>query len=89
MRQVPDLPCQPRITSYNVCYTKLLRIAARVIAFLHTHLGRQQPLAWPKEVIVALYTVAIFAVSDLSRYWLHRWMHTVPFLWRFHRVHLV
>ncbi len=36
---------------------------------------------------MALYTVAIFAVSDLSRYWLHRWMHTVPFLWRFHRVH--
>jgi sterol desaturase/sphingolipid hydroxylase (fatty acid hydroxylase superfamily) len=24
---------------------------------------------------------------DLATYWVHRWSHEVPFLWRFHRVH--
>jgi sterol desaturase/sphingolipid hydroxylase (fatty acid hydroxylase superfamily) len=24
---------------------------------------------------------------DLASYWVHRWSHEVPFLWRFHRVH--
>jgi len=27
------------------------------------------------------------ALFDLSIYWLHRWIHEVPFLWRFHAVH--
>lgn len=37
--------------------------------------------------ILALYTVTLFVVSDLTRYWLHRWMHTIGWLWRFHEVH--
>jgi sterol desaturase/sphingolipid hydroxylase (fatty acid hydroxylase superfamily) len=28
-----------------------------------------------------------FVLLDLSRYWLHRMGHRVPFLWAFHRVH--
>lgn len=28
-----------------------------------------------------------FVVADCARYWLHRLHHTVPALWRFHRVH--
>lgn len=41
----------------------------------------------PQTIIIALYTFSIFIVSDFTRYWLHRWLHTVKFLWRFHRVH--
>ena len=26
-------------------------------------------------------------VVDLVRYWIHRWMHQVPWLWRFHSMH--
>lgn len=26
-------------------------------------------------------------LSDLVHYWMHRWAHTVPFLWKFHAVH--
>ena len=31
--------------------------------------------------------VLFFLVNDLGRYWLHRWYHASPLLWRFHRVH--
>ncbi|QKF73910.1 fatty acid hydroxylase superfamily protein [Aliarcobacter faecis] len=37
--------------------------------------------------ITILYTVAIFVFSDFTRYWLHRFLHTIPFLWEFHKVH--
>jgi sterol desaturase/sphingolipid hydroxylase (fatty acid hydroxylase superfamily) len=46
------------------------------------------PLPSTSRTTVALwYTLALFVAGDFSRYWLHRWMHTVPFLWRFHKVH--
>lgn len=28
-----------------------------------------------------------FAVADFANYWFHRWMHTVPWLWRIHAIH--
>jgi len=28
-----------------------------------------------------------FLLFDLAAYWVHRWSHQVPFLWRFHMVH--
>ena len=37
--------------------------------------------------IIFLYTIALFLVSDFTRYWLHRFLHTIPFLWEFHKVH--
>jgi len=37
--------------------------------------------------IMVLFTVTLFVVSDFTRYWLHRFMHTVPLLWKFHKVH--
>ena len=33
------------------------------------------------------YTLVLFIINDLTRYILHRLMHSVPLLWRFHRVH--
>jgi len=33
------------------------------------------------------YSMCLLLVSDLSRYALHRLMHRVPMLWRFHQVH--
>jgi sterol desaturase/sphingolipid hydroxylase (fatty acid hydroxylase superfamily) len=39
------------------------------------------------ESIVILYTLCIFVVSDFTRYWLHRFLHTIPMLWEFHKVH--
>lgn len=37
--------------------------------------------------IILMYTIAIFVASDFTRYWLHRFLHTIPFLWEFHKVH--
>jgi len=31
--------------------------------------------------------IPFFLVNDFARYWLHRWYHASPILWRFHRVH--
>lgn len=31
--------------------------------------------------------IPFFLVNDFGRYWLHRWYHASPLLWRFHRVH--
>ena len=39
------------------------------------------------ETILVLYTITLFIVSDFTRYWLHRFMHTIPFLWEFHKIH--
>lgn len=40
-----------------------------------------------RESVVISYTATLFIISDLSRYWLHRAMHEIPFLWAFHKVH--
>jgi sterol desaturase/sphingolipid hydroxylase (fatty acid hydroxylase superfamily) len=37
--------------------------------------------------LVVAYSVLLFLVSDFSRYLVHRWMHRVSLLWRFHQVH--
>ncbi len=37
--------------------------------------------------IVLMYTLSVFIVSDFTRYWLHRFLHTIPVLWEFHKVH--
>lgn len=49
--------------------------------------GYFPPLSMSRESVVLLYTLTLFIVGDFTRYWLHRWLHNIPFLWRFHRVH--
>lgn len=44
-------------------------------------------LALSKWFITLLYTTTLFIASEFTRYWLHRWLHTVPWLWQFHKVH--
>ena len=39
------------------------------------------------EMVIVLYTITLFIISDFTRYWLHRFLHTIPFLWEFHKVH--
>lgn len=38
---------------------------------------------WPFAVQFSL----ALALAELSAYWSHRWMHRIPWLWRFHKVH--
>ncbi|WP_413692880.1 sterol desaturase family protein [Psychromonas sp. KJ10-2] len=44
-------------------------------------------LSWYYRDIVFSYTLCLFVLGDLSRYWLHRLMHTNRWLWKFHEVH--
>lgn len=44
-------------------------------------LARQWSLGWG-----ASFALVLLAFSFVA-YWLHRWMHRIPFFWRIHRVH--
>jgi sterol desaturase/sphingolipid hydroxylase (fatty acid hydroxylase superfamily) len=39
--------------------------------------------AWP----IAVQVIVVVALGDLLVYWFHRACHSVPVLWRFHKVH--
>ena len=41
----------------------------------------------PNWTIAFSFTLFLFVLDDLARYWLHRWLHKVPLLWSFHKVH--
>tara|TARA_B100000945_G_scaffold10724_1_gene8452 strand:- start:428 stop:1438 length:1011 start_codon:yes stop_codon:yes gene_type:complete len=41
----------------------------------------------PQWMIALSFTMFLFLLDDFARYWLHRWLHKVPILWSFHKVH--
>ena len=41
----------------------------------------------PKSAVVLLFTLTIFLLDDLTKYFVHRWMHKFPILWALHKVH--
>ena len=41
----------------------------------------------PTTLVITLFTMFIFTFDDLTKYFVHRWMHKVPFLWALHKVH--
>lgn len=55
--------------------------------FLQEQFGYMSALSVSREYVVLLYTLTLFIVGDFSRYWLHRLLHTVLFLWKIHQVH--
>jgi len=46
-----------------------------------------QDLANAPLTIIIAYTVTLLTVEDFARYWAHRFMHTIPLFWQFHKVH--
>ncbi len=62
-------------------------IAYKVMFFLVWLFGYQGAMMLDYDWILFLYTISIFVVSDFSRYWLHRFLHTIPFLWKVHKIH--
>jgi sterol desaturase/sphingolipid hydroxylase (fatty acid hydroxylase superfamily) len=62
-------------------------IAFSVNRFLYEQFDYFENSYFSYEMIIFMYTVSIFLVSDFSRYWLHRFLHTIPFLWEFHKIH--
>jgi len=62
-------------------------VAIKLVGWLDRRWGVPATPDWPGWMVTAIYTVSLFVAWDLSRYLLHRWLHTVPWLWRFHSVH--
>jgi sterol desaturase/sphingolipid hydroxylase (fatty acid hydroxylase superfamily) len=58
-----------------------------ILLRLNDYFGYLPRIRVSKEVLLGSYTLVLFLLSDLSRYGLHRLMHKIKFLWRFHRVH--
>lgn len=61
-------------------------IALQVIYFLSDNFGLIR-VDLPYELILVLFSTTLFVLSDFTRYWLHRLLHDIPFLWEFHKVH--
>lgn len=55
--------------------------------FLYQNFGFIEFNSFSYLQITIFYTISIFVFSDFTRYWLHRFLHTIPFLWEFHKVH--
>ncbi|MBL7543322.1 MAG: sterol desaturase family protein [Bdellovibrionaceae bacterium] len=47
----------------------------------YLHITSQVSVHWIFQGLMIVFGI------DLLRYWLHRWMHKNPFLWRFHALH--
>ena len=62
-------------------------VAVKVVLLMSKWLGA--PPEWPLSSLATTisYTALLFIASDATRYGLHRAMHAVPWLWRFHQVH--
>lgn len=41
----------------------------------------------PLWLLTLVFTLFLFVLDDFTKYWLHRWLHTNPLLWKFHQVH--
>ena len=58
-----------------------------LVADLNRHFGPMSPPSLSSSQVTMVYTLTLFVAWDLSRYVLHRLLHTIPFLWQFHQVH--
>jgi len=53
------------------------------IDLFHSNLFHDVSKTW----IIASFTVFVFVLDDLTKYFVHRWMHKWPILWSLHKVH--
>jgi sterol desaturase/sphingolipid hydroxylase (fatty acid hydroxylase superfamily) len=58
-----------------------------MVVLLQDQFGYLERIRINKTWLIGSYTLVVFIANDFTRYWLHRWMHAIPLLWRFHRVH--
>ncbi|MEE2788421.1 MAG: sterol desaturase family protein [Myxococcota bacterium] len=61
-------------------------LAVKVVLWCYQGVGAP-PVVLTGATLVAVYSTVLFLVSDASRYVIHRLLHRIPVLWRFHQVH--
>ena len=82
-------PRQGHNLAFMLLNTAVLRLAFPVLAVAWAvslqdqGVGLLAWLDWPRAVSIVLTVLLL----DLAIYWQHRLLHTVPLLWRMHRVH--
>ena len=55
--------------------------------FLQSNFGDAPTLIVPGFIVGLVYALVFLLFEDGSRFFVHRAMHNIPFLWRLHRVH--
>lgn len=73
----------------SIPLAELIRIAAfGSVVGINAWLCRQAGGSlWPSSWPIVTQLVFGFVVADLPQYWVHRLLHSRPWLWRFHAVH--
>ena len=73
------------ITLFNAAIDPLLRGTGLLFAaFVSAHFALTLwPESWPLLLQLGLALVLV----ELWQYWMHRWQHELPLLWRFHALH--
>lgn len=59
-------------------------ILAGITAYLATNYGGS---LWPNDANLFLQLALALLITEFGRYWVHRWAHEVPWLWRLHAIH--
>ena len=49
--------------------------------------GDMEPIMTDRTLIRLVYTIGAFVILDFFRFFQHYLMHTIPFLWNFHKLH--
>lgn len=66
-----------------------LVVATWLFELLHEVVGTRLIIGegWPDGSVIALFTICYFLLDDFARFYVHKLLHEVPFLWAFHKVH--
>ena len=66
-----------------------LAVGTLVFESLHTVITPNSYLAHatPSWLVVTLFTLTLFTLDDFARFYLHKLMHQIPWLWQFHKTH--
>lgn len=75
-----------RALLFGVRGVSTLVVAALVVSWLRRHLGLPGAHG-PAALVGAAFMLSVFVAEDAARFYLHRLMHRVSWLWEFHKVH--
>jgi len=66
-----------------------LTIATAIFELMHQVFSQRSGLGndIPRGAVIAGFTLFIFVLDDFARFYLHKLMHEIPWLWQFHKTH--